>query len=357
MQIYSKHLIMRVAIYSMILSIALTGVLWITQSVRVMDLIVNKGIKISDFLMLSAYLLPSLMFIIMPIATLGATISILSKANHDKEIIVLKSFGLSTFQIMKPFIYSALLFTALGYVFSLYLLPKSYQEFKHLQSFLRNHYASTMLEEGVFSDKINDFIIYIEKREKNNSFSNIFAYSTKQQGKAITIIAEKGKIDNDTSQFIVQNGVHQEHNLSTNQITMMTFDHYTIDISFLYEYLESKRILEPTERFVHELFNIKDAEVENKNKFISNAHQRLVWPIFCLGFTVFASYILITRTYSRSPSWKKNIPLISISITILALSVMLQNLSLQYIRCVWLMYVNAAIPFILTFYSNRKFHL
>jgi lipopolysaccharide export system permease protein len=342
--------------HTVILCLVLTGVLWITQSVRVMNLIVNKGIRVTDFLKLSGYFLPSLMFIIMPIATLGATMSSLNKAIHDKEILVLKVCGLSTFQIMKPFLYNALIFVCIAYLFSLYILPKSYQEFKDLQAYLRNNYASVLLEEGVFLDEISDLVLYTEKREGGNSFSNIFAYNTRNPQKAITIIAERGLIDNTAGapKLIVQNGVHQEHNFETDRITMMTFSQYVIDISFLYEYLDAKRTFEPTERFVHELLLARDEEGVSRNKLISNGHQRIIWPIFCFGFPMLAASTMITRSYHRTASWKKNIPLIAISIILLSFSVMLQNLALQYIHVIWLMYVNALIPFAYSIYLIRQ---
>ena len=48
--------------------LALTGVIWLSQSLRFVDMIVNKGLSAGYFLYLSSMVLPSVLSIILPIA-------------------------------------------------------------------------------------------------------------------------------------------------------------------------------------------------------------------------------------------------------------------------------------------------
>ena len=54
----------------LVVTFSLTGVIWLTQSLRFIDLIINKGLSFWLFLYLTLLLLPSLLTVILPIACL-----------------------------------------------------------------------------------------------------------------------------------------------------------------------------------------------------------------------------------------------------------------------------------------------
>ena len=50
-------------------TLVLTGVVWLSQSLRFLDLIINKGLSVGGFVYMTLLLLPAFLSIILPVAT------------------------------------------------------------------------------------------------------------------------------------------------------------------------------------------------------------------------------------------------------------------------------------------------
>ena len=166
---YTKYIIQQVNSYFFAVLFVLIAMVWLTQSLRLIDLITSKGIDLFSFLKITTMLITPLSYIIIPIALLIAVISLISKFSHDRELVVLRNAGLSNYQIAKPIIIYAAIITIFNYAVSLYLMPKSYREFKDMQEMFKNKYLYLFLEEGVFNTQINNLTVYIDQKEDDAS--------------------------------------------------------------------------------------------------------------------------------------------------------------------------------------------
>src|SRR5690606_33110333 len=138
----------------LLITFTLTGIIWLTQSLRFIDFIVNRGLGLASFVYLSSLLLPFLLSIIMPVALYSAILFVYNKLIMDSELVVLKSVGVSRFGLAKPALIIGGGVMLFSYFISLYLLPASYREFKDMQMYIRNTYASVLLQEGVFNSPV-----------------------------------------------------------------------------------------------------------------------------------------------------------------------------------------------------------
>src|SRR5207344_3116298 len=87
----------------------LTGGVWLSQSLRLLDLVINRGQSAPTFVYLPFLLLPSLLVIILPIAFFAGTLFGLHKLNADSELVVMSSAGFSRTQIAVPVFMAAAL--------------------------------------------------------------------------------------------------------------------------------------------------------------------------------------------------------------------------------------------------------
>ena len=85
-----------------VVAFSFTCVIWLTQSLRFIDLIINKGLSFGLFLYMTALLLPSLLSVILPIALFAAVLYTYHQLIVDREIIVLKAIGLSNARLALP---------------------------------------------------------------------------------------------------------------------------------------------------------------------------------------------------------------------------------------------------------------
>src|ERR1700674_5095227 len=101
----------------------LTAVIWLTQSLRLLDLVINRGQSALTFLYLTMLIVPSLLVIILPIAYFSGTLFSLHKLNSDSELVVMSAAGFSRAQIAVPVLISGSIIMALTYLCGLYLMP------------------------------------------------------------------------------------------------------------------------------------------------------------------------------------------------------------------------------------------
>ncbi|MGH6685020.1 MAG: LptF/LptG family permease, partial [Pseudolabrys sp.] len=99
----------------------LTAVIWLTQSLRLLDLVINRGQSAPTFLYLTILIIPSLLVIILPIAFFAGTLFSLNKLNSDSELVVMSAAGFSRAQIALPVLLAAAIVMALTYLCGLYL--------------------------------------------------------------------------------------------------------------------------------------------------------------------------------------------------------------------------------------------
>ena len=76
-------------------TVTLTGVIWLTQSLRFLDLIINRGLSAGDFFYLTLLLLPKILVLLLPISLFSATVYIYHRLKTDSEIVVMRAVGLS----------------------------------------------------------------------------------------------------------------------------------------------------------------------------------------------------------------------------------------------------------------------
>src|SRR5947207_8069663 len=88
--------------------ISLTGVIWITQALRGIDLMTSQGQTIITFLGLTSLVIPALILIIAPVALMIAVPHILNMLATDSEIIVMNAAGFSPFRLFRPFVYATI---------------------------------------------------------------------------------------------------------------------------------------------------------------------------------------------------------------------------------------------------------
>ena len=117
-----------------VVMVSLTGVIWITQALRGIDLMTSQGQTILTFLGLTGMAIPVLVLIIAPIALMIAVAHTLNRLATDSEIIVINAAGLSPLRLFVPFLYAALAVAALVAVVASVVAPEGLRRIKRWDS-------------------------------------------------------------------------------------------------------------------------------------------------------------------------------------------------------------------------------
>src|ERR1700748_103289 len=81
---------------------ALSAAIWLAQALRLIDLIVNRGLSIEIFLYLAALIMPRCLDVVLLIVVFIAVLSTSNRLTGESEIVVMRSAGLSHLALAKP---------------------------------------------------------------------------------------------------------------------------------------------------------------------------------------------------------------------------------------------------------------
>jgi lipopolysaccharide export system permease protein len=285
----------------LVVTLSLTGVVWLSQSLRFVDLIINKGLSIGLFLTLTVLLMPSLLGIILPIALFASALYVYHRLTVDSEIVVLRATGLSNWRIAAPAVGLGLLVMLAMLAINLYLMPVGFRAFKDKQFEIRHSYASVLLQEGVFNIPVDGLTIYVREREPSGELSGIMVHDERDPIEPETLMAERGMLVATPSgpRFVLVNGSRQQIDAEVGRLSMLYFDSYAFDFGATAE-LAPGRFREAKERFLHELLWPGEmAEDRHRREFLAEGHRRLASALYGLVLVLIACAALLPGEFNR----------------------------------------------------------
>ena len=212
--------------------VVLTGVVWVTQALRQIDLITSKGQTILIFLMMTGLTLPALVAIIAPVALFAGILYTLNKLNGDSELVVMAASGVSPLRLLRPMaLLSGLVFAVVAALY-IQVLPWSFGAIETLTTFVHADFIANFARPGAFSQLENGFVFHFRDRTPDGALHGVFMQDMRDPAKVTTYIAEAGKtVDRDgTSYLQLSKGVLLRPQ-SAGDSAVVTFDDYTIDLS------------------------------------------------------------------------------------------------------------------------------
>lgn len=339
------YIFRQVGISTVFIVVTLTAVIWLTQAMRFIRFILNKGLSIDVFFYITSLLLPGFLLITLPVSLFFATLFTLNKLTNDRELIVLRSSGMSHWQAAKPIIFLGGIGIALCYSISLYLLPVSVQEFRRVQTVARENFSAALLLEGTFNSVGPNLTIYVRSREGNEIFG-ILVQDNRKPATPTTIMAKRGAVEAgpDGPRVLLFDGNRQELDRKSGNLSVLYFKQYSFEVSMLGE--DRREWREPGERFLHELLVPGDSEHDRfyRTKLIAEGHSRLVAPLLALSLPFVALFILLPGQFNKRGQLPRLLAAVAIAAAVQGLAVAILPLASKNLLFVPLMYLNALVP-------------
>src|SRR4030081_2174940 len=203
----------------------LTALIWLTQSLRFVELVVNRGLSLLVFMRLTGLLIPSFIAVILPITTFVVILFVYQRLAGDREITVMRAAGLSAWALARPALAVALLATAAGYWLNLSVVPATFKSFRDYQWEIRNKVTAFLLQEGVFTSISEKLVVYVRGRSPDGSLRGILVDDARDPTVHATILAESGQLLEGRSgpRVLLLNGSRQEIDRQTGRLNMLTF--------------------------------------------------------------------------------------------------------------------------------------
>jgi lipopolysaccharide export system permease protein len=272
--------------------VSLTGIIWITQALREIDLVTNQGQTMLVFLGIAGLLVPILMLIIAPIAFVIAVVYAIDKLNGDSEIVVMSAAGMSPGRLFRPFLAVAILVALFVGFISAYLSPALQRDMYERVTKIRTDLVTNIVQPGRFLTIEGGLTFHIRERQANGDLFGIMIDDRRIAGERSTFLAEEGSIvKQDGGTFLLlNNGSIQRLEKGHVDPRIVLFDRYVFDLSrFASGGRPSGAPLPPRERYLWQLlYPDPDDSLVKARHFRAELHERLLAPLYPLAFVVLA---------------------------------------------------------------------
>lgn len=282
----------------LLITFLLTVVIWLSQSLRLLDLVINRGQSAPTFVYLTLMMLPQLLVIILPIAFFGGALYGLHRLNVESELVVMSASGYSRVQLAIPVCVAAAIVMALTYICALYLMPLGQRAMKAEVMSIRADIGTALLSEGNFNTPAKGLTVFIRELDPDGHIHGILVHDNRNQNRPTTYIAQSGVLAQTPTgpRLIMQNGTVEQGSNNGARLSVLRFQRYTFDLDQFAEQ-QHQQTLQSSERYLSELFWPKlgkDPGGRQRRVLLAEAHNRLSAPLYCLTFA-FIALAAVTR--------------------------------------------------------------
>ena len=284
--------------------IVLTGVVWLTQSLRIIDIVVNNNQGARVFLEFSVLLLPTVLSIVLQLGALAATIYMLHLLITDSELSAAFAGGFSKIALTRPIAVVGLGVMAVLAIDTLYLMPTSARVMRDRLAEIRGDIAAGLIRDGRFLTPGKGLTVYIREIAPDGQMHGVLVKDASDPSKgAVTYTAKKGILTQSDSEpaLILFNGQAQQYDAETGRLSILRFDRLAYDLSALVGEANARH-RKPSERYFYDLIDPPAKDKVSKKaygKLIAEGHEQLSAPLYGLALPMIAAAVMLGAGFSR----------------------------------------------------------
>ncbi|MBE1236707.1 LptF/LptG family permease [Phaeovibrio sulfidiphilus] len=311
MSILDRYILKNLLVSLTVATVSLLGLLWLINALKFLDWFINKGLSVWTFLKVTWILMPGFLTVFVPIALFAVTLFVYSRLSYDRELVVMRSAGMSVWRLGRPALILCTALTLVGYVLTLEVVPSLERVFDDIKTSVRDDISSLVLREGQFTQVNRNITVYLGERAADGTLKNIVIYDTGNPEKSATVLAKSGALvmDQGPPRFVLIDGNRQEWDYRNRRASFLYFDSYSLmfrsdDTSGGYRYRKENQ------RSFRDLVTLKAGDIpdveyptpltENQVRRLRlEAHQRLLQPLNHFGFVMIALGAVLTSQFRR----------------------------------------------------------
>ena len=240
-----KYFFYEFVMYFTIILFALAAVVWTVQAVNYLDLITEDGHAFTIYFFYSFLTLSKVLTKLIPFCFLLSIILTILKLERDNELIVLWTSGLNKIHIVNLIFRISLLVMLLQLLLTSIINPTLLNFSRTLLKNSQLQFIPSLLKEKRFNDTIANLTIFVNEKDKNQVYENIFIRDDGSVLSSIgtlssTIIAKSGYMSEDENNLILFDGNIQKLN-KDGDVNIIKFQKTILNISGM----STKSVSEP----------------------------------------------------------------------------------------------------------------
>lgn len=311
-------------------ALALAGIIWLAQTLPLMEVIIDNGQSGFIFLEFATLILPNVLIVVLPVAAFISTMFSINRLFGESEMVVILSAGLRPARIIRATVLVGLLVMAGMTVLLVILQPLSTTRLANRVFEVRQDALKSLLREKQFIHPVDGITIYIKDSSKSGEIDGLFLHDQRDFANPVTYSATQALLlqDNEELRLVMHRGIMQRFSVSERSLDTIEFETFVLDLSILLGEI-GVRGRAPLEYRISELLQ-PDTIIANGGKYsreayLAEAHQKLALPLLGLALPIYAFAMLMSANYRRTGFGRRISYTSAIGIMIVGLTLMIKT--------------------------------
>ncbi|OYV37773.1 MAG: LPS export ABC transporter permease LptF [Acidocella sp. 20-61-6] len=336
----------QLALALVLVTAGLVLLIWLTQSLRFIQIIVDHGLSPLVLIRLTLLLVPSFVATILPITCFIVVLFIYARLSGDRELTVMRAAGVSDGALARPALMVATAAVLCGYLLTLVLVPASLASFRDYEFEIRNQIAAFLLQPGVFTPVGNQLTVYVQSRGPDDTLHGILINDDRDRAAPATILARSGRLSSGPLGPVVllENGEREQIDAKTGRLDVLTFKRDSISLAQAAK-AGTPEMTDSAEASMRQLFhpapNLDRAE---RAKWLVEAQRRLTAPLAAVSYTLIALFATLSGMFRRHGNWARPAGAVVTVTLLVALSLGVNNLAARNLALVPLIWAAIIAP-------------
>lgn len=300
-----RYILRHLAIAFGFFVLVFTGVVWLSQAVRLIDTVIASGQSARVFLQFSALVLPQVFVIVLPLAGLGAALSAINRLNGDSELTVMMAAGVGPGALLRPVAGAGVLIALALALVTTQLVPLGSSVLADRTQAIRSDLAQALVVEREFLHPVPGLTLFISETGRTGEMAGIFLNDQRDAARPVTYSAEHALLlrDGDEARLVMRDGVALSLGANSRQLSAVEFEQFVFDLTPLIEAGDA-RVPRPSEYGVRALLAPSPAMLAGDRygagDFVAEGHYKLVMPMIALVLPMIALATLLAGGHRRS---------------------------------------------------------
>lgn len=333
----------------LLILLSFSTLLWITQAVRLLELVTEYGNSVSIYIQYMILSFPKMLDNSFLLCFSISLFFLFGKLNSSKELQIYWLSGIGKKKLASNLFKIGLLVMGFYFILTSILSPLSLYKARIILGESKFTLINSLVKEKNFNSPLKGLTMYINKNDNKGNLEGIFIYE-----KSRTIIAENGRVlnDNKGSYLELINGF--THEIINENINIINFKKTIFDFT-KYE-LQNVGHPKFNERSI--IWIINELKIPNRDNIIDlreELNKRLIKPLLILTLTIISCFLFVTNKDKIRKFNLSYIVYISTFILIILNEALLGVSGKNFINSIFYFCFLFILPFILFYLLQRVF--
>lgn len=305
-----------------------TGVVWLTQAVRLIDTVIAGGQGARVFLQFSLLVLPQVLVIVLPLSAIGAALYALNRLYTETELTVMMAAGVGPLRLLRPVLVFGAAIAAMMAVVTTVLVPHAGRELADRRQQIRADVASSLIVERQFLHPVSGVTLFIDDTSRAGEMGGLFLNDQRDPAQVVTYSAERAQLlrEGDEARLVMLDGIALT--ARTGNLNTVRFDQFVYDLSDILRD-DGVRIPRPSEYGLRNLLfptaEMLAGDRYDRGDFVSEGHYKIAQPLLALVYPAIALVTLLAGGYRRGGFGRRVVVAVAVAAAIQILQLVVRG--------------------------------